>query len=158
MVVDSTHDRAFQRLSCRMFVALVILDTASGALLSAATGMMCSNALGALRPGSWPANYSHPQAFDGDQMPTYEWAVTLLGCGAFLGSGIFSLVGGELSDRIGRKKVLLVASSLHVRTCWVVAWCRMHMCSLAPTKSETPRARLSQCTFLKSCTCQPPVD
>eukprot|EP00966_Prymnesium_polylepis_P304762 7041346-Prymnesium_polylepis.1 len=81
-------------------------------LLQPAFPMMCSNAEGATRPPSWPANYTHPQAFPSSGMPTYSLSVQFIVVFNMVGGAISNVVLGSLSDRYGRRPCLILGLSM----------------------------------------------
>ena len=86
---------------------VTFLNLAGTVILQPFLPMMCVNAEGATAPPNWPANYTHPQAFPAGTLPQYQFAVTLIMTFFQLGGGAASVWTGMLSDKIGRKPVML---------------------------------------------------
>jgi len=108
--VEITVDPAKRRIATMTVLISTFIDLACAVILQPSHPMMCSNAAGALRPGGWPEGYSHPQAFPGAGMPAYQWSVSLLLVGNQVGQAISNAILNPLSDKYGRRPVMLVCT------------------------------------------------
>ena len=98
-----------RRTATYVLVMASFIDLAGAVILLPNHPMMVSNAPEAVRPATWPANYTHPQALPADGMPPYQWAVNLLFVLNFLGQAFSNVLLGTLSDKYGRRPIILLA-------------------------------------------------
>ena len=91
-------------------MAAAFLDIAGAVILQPGVPMMMSNASGSVRPGNWPADYKHPHAFPKESFNgiTYPFAVNLVLIVNMLGNMISNMVMGMLSDKYGRRPLMLL--------------------------------------------------
>ncbi len=103
-------DQGARRTVTAVVMAAAFLDIAGAVILQPGVPMMMSNASGPVRPASWPADYKHPHAFPKESFHgiTYPFAVNLVLIVNMLGNMISNMVMGMLSDKYGRRPLMLL--------------------------------------------------
>lgn len=103
-------DQGARCIVTALVMAAAFLDIAGAVILQPGVPMMMSNASGSVRPGNWPADYKHPHAFPKESFNgiTYPFAVNLVLIVNMLGNMISNMVMGMLSDKYGRRPLMLL--------------------------------------------------
>ena len=107
--VDVTVNAETKKRAYRVCLLAAFVDLAGAVILQPNYPAMVGNAPGATRSPALPANYTHPHAFPADgQLPTFTIAVNIIITVNFIGSTISNLVLGSLSDRFGRRPIIIL--------------------------------------------------
>eukprot|EP00931_Biecheleriopsis_adriatica_P005665 TRINITY_DN107159_c0_g1_i1.p1 TRINITY_DN107159_c0_g1~~TRINITY_DN107159_c0_g1_i1.p1 ORF type:complete len:680 (-),score=121.35 TRINITY_DN107159_c0_g1_i1:12-2051(-) len=106
--IEIAIDPAKRSRATWIIIIASFVDVACSIILQPNHPMMCSNAPLATKLDGVPSNYTHPQAFPGEGMPEYSWAVTIILVSNQLAQGVSNLIFGILSDKIGRKPCMVI--------------------------------------------------
>ena len=106
--VQVAVNAATKKRAYRICLVAAFVDLAGAVILQPNYPAMVSNAEGATRNPALPANYSHPHAFPDDGLPPFTIAVNIIITVNFIGQSISAVLMGALSDKVGRRPLMLM--------------------------------------------------